>query len=69
MSQYINIFDLMIIGNEKWVLYDNPKCKRQWFSPNELPQSIAKLGLHPKKALLCIWWNSHGIVYFEVLKH
>ena len=61
-------FDRLITGDEKWVLYDNPKRKRQWLSPNESPQSTAKPGLHPKKALLCVWWSIRGVVHFEVLK-
>lgn len=61
-------FDRLITGDEKWVLYDNPKRKRQWLSPNESPRSTAKPGLHPKKALLCVWWSIRGVVHFEVLK-
>ncbi|GFT85078.1 histone-lysine N-methyltransferase SETMAR [Trichonephila clavipes] len=53
---------------KKWVLYDNPKRKRQWLSPKEPPQKTAKPGLHPKQALLCVWWGIRGIVHFEVLK-
>ncbi|GFT41328.1 histone-lysine N-methyltransferase SETMAR [Trichonephila clavipes] len=44
-------FDLFITADEKWVLYYNPKCKRQWLSPNELPQRTAKPGLHLKKGV------------------
>ncbi|XP_004208958.2 histone-lysine N-methyltransferase SETMAR-like [Hydra vulgaris] len=59
--------DRLVTGDEKWVLYDNPKRKRQWLSPNEPARSTAKPGLHPKKALLCVWWSIRGIVHFEVL--
>ncbi|GFT47537.1 histone-lysine N-methyltransferase SETMAR [Trichonephila clavipes] len=52
---------------KKWVLYDNPKRKRQWLSSNEPPRRTAKPGLHPKKRL-CIWWGICGIIHFEVLK-
>ncbi|GFU13520.1 histone-lysine N-methyltransferase SETMAR [Trichonephila clavipes] len=48
-------FDRLITADEKWVLYDNPKHKRQWLSLKP-PRRIAKPGLHPKKALLCVWW-------------
>ncbi|CAK9820120.1 Histone-lysine N-methyltransferase SETMAR [Anthophora quadrimaculata] len=60
--------DRLITVDEKWVLYNNPKRERQWLSPNESPRSTAKPGLHPKKALLCVWWSIHGIVHFVVLK-
>jgi histone-lysine N-methyltransferase SETMAR len=32
------------------------------------PQFQPKAGLHPRKALLCVWWDSKGVIYFEVLK-
>ncbi|GFV23579.1 histone-lysine N-methyltransferase SETMAR [Trichonephila clavipes] len=49
------LFGRLITADAKWILYDNPKCKRQWLSPNEPPRKTAKPGLHPKKVLLCIW--------------
>ncbi|GFT73976.1 histone-lysine N-methyltransferase SETMAR [Trichonephila clavipes] len=61
-------FDCSITSEVKWVLYDNPKRKRMWLSPNKPPRRIAKPGLHPKKSLLCIWRGIRGIVHFEVLK-
>ncbi|GFT53422.1 histone-lysine N-methyltransferase SETMAR [Trichonephila clavipes] len=45
-----------------------PKRKRQRLSPKEPPRRTAKTGLHPKKALLCVWWGIRGIVHFEVHK-
>ncbi|GFT75852.1 histone-lysine N-methyltransferase SETMAR [Trichonephila clavipes] len=62
------VFDRLITADEKWVLYDNSKHKRQWLSPKEPPRSTAKPGLHPKQALLSVWWGIRGIVHFEVLK-
>ncbi|XP_047366075.1 histone-lysine N-methyltransferase SETMAR-like [Vespa velutina] len=50
------------------VLLQRHHTEPQWLSPNELPRSTAKPGLHPKKALLCVWWSIRGIVHFEVLK-
>ncbi|XP_047364411.1 histone-lysine N-methyltransferase SETMAR-like [Vespa velutina] len=61
-------FDRLITGDEKWVLYDNSKRKRQRLFSNESPRSTAKPALHPKKALLCVWWSICGIVHFEMLK-
>ncbi|GFY24934.1 histone-lysine N-methyltransferase SETMAR [Trichonephila clavipes] len=61
-------FDTLITADKKWVLYDNPKRERQWLSPKEPPRRTAKPGLHPKKALLCVWWGIRGIIHFEVLK-
>ena len=38
-----------------------------WGKQNEPPPHTPKAGLHPKKAMLCIWWNSMGDLYFELL--
>ncbi|GFV60135.1 histone-lysine N-methyltransferase SETMAR [Trichonephila clavipes] len=47
--------DSFITADLKWILYDNPKRKRQWLSPNEPPRRAAKTGLHPKKdAFVCL---------------
>jgi histone-lysine N-methyltransferase SETMAR len=59
----------IITGDEKWVLYENPKRTRQWLSPGQTPVPTAKPGLHPKKALLSVWWDIHGIIHFEVLEY
>ncbi|GFT21119.1 histone-lysine N-methyltransferase SETMAR [Trichonephila clavipes] len=63
-----SFLDRSITADEKWVLYDNPKRKGQWLSPNEPSRRTAKPGLRPKKALLCIWWGIREIVHFEVFK-
>ncbi|GFW99481.1 histone-lysine N-methyltransferase SETMAR [Trichonephila clavipes] len=67
-KQSRTIVDRLITTDEKWVLYDNPKRKRPGLCLNEPPRRTAKPGLHPKTALLCIWWGIRGIVHFKVLK-
>ena len=34
---------------------------------NEPPLTVPKAGLHPKKMMLCIWWNWKGVLYYELL--
>ena len=29
---------------------------------------VQKRDIHGKKALLCIWWDWRGVIYFELLK-
>jgi len=39
------------------------------FEENESSLTAPKAGLHPKKVMLCIWWDWKGIVYYEFLPH
>ena len=36
---------------------------------NESPLVIPKAGLHPKKVMLCVWWDWKGILYYELLSN
>ena len=56
----------MMIGDEKWVTYDNVKRKRSWSNRGE-PVQTAKPGLTVRKVLLCVWWDWQGIIYYELL--
>ena len=54
-------------GDEKWILYNNVERKRSWGKWNEPPLTTPKAGLHPKKVMLCIWWDWKGVLYYEFL--
>ena len=53
-------------GDEKWILYNNVEWKRSRGKRNE-PPNTPKAGLHPKKVMLCIWWDWKGVLYYELL--
>ena len=57
----------MVTGDEKGILYNNVERKRSWGKRNELPPTTPKAGLHPKKVMLCIWWDWKGVLYDELL--
>ena len=57
----------IVTGDEKWILYNNVKWKRSWGKQNEPPPTTPKAGLHPKKVMLCIWWDCKGVIYYELL--
>lgn len=57
----------IITSDEKFVLYENPRRQSQWLSPGQAPIPTPKGDLHPRKILLCVWWDYRGIIYFELL--
>ncbi|XP_053206260.1 histone-lysine N-methyltransferase SETMAR-like [Panonychus citri] len=57
----------VITCDEKWVLYDNVHCHKQWLPKGQLPVPTAQPGLHPKKVLISVFWDYKGIVHFELL--
>lgn len=57
----------LVTGDEKWIVYNNVVRKRSWCKPGEPPAATPKAGLHPKKVMLCIWWDWKGVVYYELL--
>lgn len=58
----------IITGDEKWILYNNVQRKRSWGKPGEQPPTTAVKKFHPKKVMLCIWWDWKGIIYYELIK-
>lgn len=59
--------DRVVTGDEKWILYVNPDNRGQWISKDQVPLTTPKPGLHPRKVMLCVWWDIHGIIYYEML--
>ena len=54
-------------GDEKWILYNNVQWKILWYKWKETPPTTLKVSLHPKKMILCIWWDWKGVLYYELL--
>ena len=57
----------IVMGDEKWLLYNNVERKRSWGKRNEPPTATPKADLHPEKVMLCIWWDWKGVLYYELL--
>ena len=55
------------MGDEKWMLYNDVEWKRPGGKCSEPPLPTLKTGLHPKKVMLCIWWDWKGVLYYELL--
>ena len=41
---------------------------KTWVDPGQPSTSIPKQNIRRQKVLLCIWWNQHDVLYFELLR-
>jgi len=58
----------IVTGDEKWIYFENPKCKKSWVDPGAPSTSTARPNRFGRKTMLCVWWNQKGVVYYESLK-
>ncbi|GBP36373.1 Mariner Mos1 transposase [Eumeta japonica] len=58
----------IVTGDEKWIYFKNPKWRKSWVNPGQPSASTAKPDRFGKKAMLCVWWDQKGVVYYELLK-
>jgi histone-lysine N-methyltransferase SETMAR len=58
----------IVICDEKWIYLNNPDLQKHWLNKGQLPVPVAKRErLEKKKALLCVWWNYEGLIYYELM--
>mgnify|MGYP006139242355 CR=1 FL=1 len=60
-------WDSILTSDETWIYFDNKTQKKQWLSPGQAPRTTPKPDIHGKKIMLCCWWNSRGLVYYELV--
>ena len=58
----------LVTGDESWILYDNTTRRAVWIPRGEEPPAQPKADLHPKKILLCCFWDAQGMLYYELLQ-
>lgn len=57
----------IVTGDESWVLYESNTRRAVWIPRGEEPPTQPKPNLHPQKILLCCFWDSRGMLYYELL--
>ena len=57
----------IVIGDERWIYFQNPKCKKSWVDPAQ-PSTSSRLNRFGRKTMLCVWWDQEGVIYYELLK-
>ena len=62
-----SLFNWVLTSDEKWVLYKTPKHSRHWLSPQDAVPHTARLPMHPRKIMLCVWWAGCQVVHYELL--
>lgn len=48
---------------EKWIIYNNVKCKRSWGKQNESSLPIVKSGLYPKNAMNMVGLKKSSLMW------
>ncbi|GFV76785.1 mariner Mos1 transposase [Trichonephila clavipes] len=54
----------IVTGDEKWVIYDNPKRRKSWGYPVHASTSKAEPNIHGSKVMLSFWWDQLGVMYY-----
>jgi histone-lysine N-methyltransferase SETMAR len=58
----------IVTGDETWLRFENPKLASHWVPHGSLPNKPTPKGsLHPKKVMLCSWWDDEGMIHYEIL--
>jgi len=57
----------IVIGDEKWIYFQNPKRKKSWVDPAQPLTSSSRSNRFGRKTMLCVWWDLEGVIY-ELLK-
>ena len=58
----------IVTGDESWVLYHNDTHHAVWLPPGENPPSQPKPDYHQRKILLCCFWDTQGLLYYDLIQ-
>ena len=46
----------------------NMKQRKEWVASGDRPKLRVKSDLHPRKTMICVWWDWKGMVHWKMLK-
>ncbi|UYV65312.1 hypothetical protein LAZ67_3003920 [Cordylochernes scorpioides] len=58
----------IVTSDEKSIHFSNPMRQRSWGLLGQFPKRKPRPNRLGKKAMLCVWWDQTGVVYFKLLK-
>ena len=41
------------------------KQRKEWVAPGDTPKPRVKPDLHPRKTMICVWWDWEGMVHWD----
>lgn len=62
-----DFLESLVTGDESWVLYNNVKRRAFWLPRDVKLPTQAQPEPHQRKNLLCVWFDSLGCLYFELM--
>ena len=66
-EQHRPFLSSILTGDEKRCLYANVRKRKEWLNLKKKATPRMRTCAHPQKIMLCIWWNSEGVLYYELL--
>ncbi|UYV83093.1 SETMAR [Cordylochernes scorpioides] len=58
----------IVTSDEKSIHSSNPMRQKSWGLLGQFPKQKPRPNRLGKKAMLCVWWDQTGVVYFKLLK-
>lgn len=66
-NNYDPFLQYLVTMDEKWIVYDNAVQRGTWLLKGDPPSTTPKADIHGKKLMISVWWDCHGIIYWEFL--